>query len=135
MVENQKDAQNKKQESLELSKQLEMQSENSLARLRLADEQLSQVQPMLEKAEKDVSSIKQNHLNELRALLTPPMPVQKTLEAVVTMLESAQDPNKMISLTWTDIKRYMSGAGFIKQILNFDKVTNYCFPDNQLTII
>jgi dynein heavy chain 1 len=121
MVENQKDAQNKKQESLELSQQLQVQSRNSLEQLKLADEQLSQVQPMLEKAEKDVGSIKPNHLNELRTLGTPPMMVQKTLEAVVTMLECSQDPNKVISLTWNDIKRYMSGGGFIKQILNFDK--------------
>lgn len=113
MVDDQQIAEQNKKESEKLQVQLAEQNAVIETNKEQAMAQLSNVEPMVEEAKKSVSSIKKQHLDEIRALSKPPQKVRMALEAVVILLGAGR-------LEWKDIRRKLQERDFIPSIVKFD---------------
>ena len=60
-----------------------------------------------------VKQIKKDHLREIKALKTPPKPVEMAVSSLVLLL------GKKFT-EWKDIKAFMASDSFIKSIIEFD---------------
>ncbi|KAG2383610.1 hypothetical protein C9374_004281 [Naegleria lovaniensis] len=118
IVENQKDAENKKQQSMVVSRQLEEKSIGINKRKSQSQKELEEVQPLLLKSREEVKKIEAKHIQELRAFNNPPPIVKKALEAVIILL-SPNDWEKSVP-TWPDIKKVVSSLDFITTIRAFE---------------
>lgn len=78
----------------------------------IAEKELAQARPALEEAQQAVSKIKTAHLQELRALRSPPKPVRWTLEAVIEMLG-------LSCHSWQDIRKILQKKDFVPDVVNF----------------
>lgn len=116
MVKEQKDAEEKKQESQALRNELQLRSTEIIQRKSIVEVDLAQVQPKLEEAMNAVKSIKKKHLDELRGMANPPHAIQKTMEALVIMLNNDFKMNP----PWHEIRRIMRADDFIQRILLFN---------------
>ena len=67
---------------------------------------------MLAEARSAVQGIKKAHLDEVRAMASPPAAVKLTLEAVVYVLGHA-------TTNWKDIRRALAKTDFIATVVNF----------------
>jgi len=112
MVQDQNDAERKKQECEALAKELAAQNETIATRRAVVEGELAKVEPMLADARDSVKGIRKSHLDAVRAMGRPPQAVRMTLEAVVTMLGHK-------TTEWKDIRRTLSKSDFIPTILNF----------------
>ena len=79
----------------------------------MVEGELSHVQPEVDKAKAAVGELKPAHLNEIKGFRVPPPPVEHVLGAVMQFLGQND-------LSWNGMKRFLSNAGVIGQILNFD---------------
>nr|CAG4709143.1 unnamed protein product [Naegleria fowleri] len=122
IVENQKDAENKKQQSILLSQQLEEKSVGINKRKTQSQKELDEVQPLLLKSREEVKKIEAKHIQELRAFNNPPPIVKKALEAVIILL-SPNDWEKSVP-AWQDIKKVVSSLDFITNIRTFEPDAN-----------
>ena len=77
------------------------------------ESELADIQPVLDSAKQAVSSIRSEHLNEIRSLNAPPEAIADVLAAVLMML-GVQD------LSWLSMKKFLSNRGVKDDILNFD---------------
>ena len=84
-----------------------------------AQRDLDAAEPALQDAKAAVKSIRKRDLDEVRNLLRPPPNVQITLECVAVMLGET-------NLDWANVKKTVSRADFIPNILGFaaDKLTD-----------
>lgn len=79
------------------------------------EERLSGIQPMLDAALSAVSSIRSDHLAELKSMKQPPPAVQDVMEGVILLIMGG----KAAETNWAAIRKIL--AGDIKgQILNYD---------------
>ncbi|KAG5494148.1 hypothetical protein JKF63_01983 [Porcisia hertigi] len=98
--------------------QKELDKEHSAIQERKAviEGRLSGIQPVLDAALSAVSSIRSDHLTELRSMAKPPAAVQCVMQGVVLLIEAGKSTD---AATWPAIRKVL--AGDIKsQILNFD---------------
>ena len=113
MLEKQQIAEERKKDALQLKEQVTKQDADIAVRKVEAERDLAQAEPAVEQARKSVSSIKKEHLNELRALGKPPRKVQIAMEAICVLLGKGQ-------VDWKEVRRIIMQADFIPSILNFD---------------
>lgn len=92
-------------------------------RKKVIEGRLSGIQPILDSALNAVSSIRSDHLTELKSLKQPPPAVQEVMEGVILLIMGG----KIGDNSWAAIRKILSGD--IKgQILNYDidNVTDSC---------
>ncbi|GME75945.1 unnamed protein product [Ambrosiozyma monospora] len=82
-------------------------------RHRIVLEELAEVEPLIEEAQRGVKDIKKQHLTELRSMLNPPEAVKLTLESVSILL--GYDVG-----TWRDVISVIRRDDFISNIVAFD---------------
>ena len=75
--------------------------------------ELSEVQPLIDKAQRAVGNLKSEHLAEVRALKAPPAAVRSVREAVLRVLGQTDT-------SWNSMKRLLAGGGVKERILAFD---------------
>ena len=86
IVQQQKEAEQKKENSIKFSQELETKQVYIKEKQIDVKKELDEALPALEKAQKNVSMIKPQSLVELRSMANPPMHVKMTLEAVLTCI-------------------------------------------------
>lgn len=75
--------------------------------------QLSEVQPLIESAQRAVGSLKAEHLNEVRSLKAPPAAIRDVLEAVLRLMGQTDT-------SWNAMKRFLAASGIKDKIMAFD---------------
>ncbi len=75
--------------------------------------ELAEAEPAVMDAHAAVSSIKKNHLQEVRTMANPPEAVKLAMESVCTLLGHRID-------SWKSIQTILRGEGFIRSILDYD---------------
>ena len=77
---------------------------------------MSGVQPEVDAARAAVGELKPANLNEIKNFRVPPDPVTHVLGAVMQFLGQSD-------ISWNAMKRFLSNAGVIQQILNYDAMS------------
>lgn len=77
------------------------------------ESQLSEVQPLLESAQRAVGSLKAEHLSEVRSLKAPPAAIRDVLEAVLRLMGQTDT-------SWNAMKRFLATSGVKDKIMAFD---------------
>jgi len=106
----------KREDSVRLTN--EVHSEIAKINLRAAkvEAELADAKPMMEAAQKLVSSINKRQLDEIRVLKKPPAVVELVCSAVVIVLGNEVG-------SWRDIQKAMGKSTFIPSMLQFDTMT------------
>ncbi|ODV98401.1 hypothetical protein PACTADRAFT_20118, partial [Pachysolen tannophilus NRRL Y-2460] len=113
MLSEQNEAERKEEASIEIQTALEEQEKEVTKRRAIVMEDLAAAEPAVLEAQRGVKNIKKEHLNELKAMRTPP-------EAVVLTLKSVCDLIGYNPETWRDIQSIIRSDSFIVDIVNFD---------------
>lgn len=113
MVADQREAEQRKATSLEIQAALEIQEKQVAERKELVLNDLAKAEPAVEEAKASVSSIKRQHLTEVRSMGSPPVPVRNTMIAVCTLL-GHNKPD------WKAVQSIIRKDDFIASIVNFD---------------
>ena len=79
----------------------------------LSEEEMQALSPMLEAAMSAVNSLSKGSLTEIKAFSKPPQTVKLVMDAVCVVLGVAP--------SWTESKKLLGGAGFLRQLADFDK--------------
>lgn len=113
MVADQREAEQRKNTSLEIQVALEKQEAEVASRKKIVLEDLAKAEPAVEAAKASVSSIKRQHLTEVRSMASPPQGVRLALDAVCTLIgHRASD--------WKQIQAVVRRDDFIASIINFN---------------
>ena len=75
--------------------------------------ELSDIQPMVDEAQKAVGSIRKESLDELKSLRMPPEPVHDVLSAVLRLMGN-------YDTSWNSMKDFLKGRSVIPSLMNFD---------------
>lgn len=113
MVEDQQEAENKRATSVEIQKAL---AEKNIAieeRKHIAQAELAQAEPAVIEAQESVSSIKKQHLTEVRSMGNPPAAVKLAMESVCILLGFKVD-------SWKTVQTILRRDDFISSIVNYD---------------
>lgn len=113
MVADQREAEQRKNTSLEIQAALEVQEAEVASRKKVVLEDLAKAEPAVEEAKASVSNIKRQHLTEVRSMGNPPSGVRLALDAVCTLLG-----HKIAD--WKAIQAIVRKDDFIASILMFD---------------
>jgi dynein heavy chain 1, cytosolic len=113
MVADQNEAEKRKEEAEKISAQVEQQQKEINTRRDEAQRDLDEAEPALQSALASVRGIKKRDLDEIRNLARPPNNVKLTLECVAIMLGEK-------SVDWADVRKLLSKAEFIPNIIEFD---------------
>ena len=118
MLADQKEAEQRRAASLEIQVALEKQEKEVAQRREVVMSDLAKAEPAVEEAQRSVSSIKRQHLTEVRSMANPPTAVKLALEAVCTLLghKISADPKQ----AWKDIVAVIRKDDFIASIVNYD---------------
>jgi dynein heavy chain 1 len=116
MLENEKEAERKKETSEELRMQLEKEEADVSARQKVVMHDLARAEPAVEEAKRSVNNIKKNHLQEVRSMQRPPTGVKLAVEAVCTLLGHK-------TTDWPSVAGIMKRDDFISNIVNYDNQT------------
>ncbi|ETE61722.1 Cytoplasmic dynein 1 heavy chain 1, partial [Ophiophagus hannah] len=113
MVKDQQEAEKKKVMSQEIQEQLHKQQEGIADKQMSVKEDLDKVEPAVIEAQNAVSSIKKQHLIEVRTMANPPPAVKLALESICLLLgEETSD--------WKKIRPVILRDNFISSIVNFN---------------
>ena len=113
MVADQREAEQRKNTSLEIQAALEKQEAEVASRKKIVLEDLARAEPAVEAAKASVQSIKKQHLTEVRAMTSPPQGVRLALDSVCTLIgHKASD--------WKQIQAVVRRDDFINSIVNFN---------------
>ena len=116
MMVDKREAESKRDVSVEIAKEIEAQAADMAARQATVESELAGAKPALDEAEAAVRNIKKTDLDQVSRYPNPPQPVKLALEAVVMMLgESTRD--------WEEIRKILRRSDFIKSVINFDAST------------
>ena len=115
MVNEQQQAEQKRESSLGMTKVLESKEKEIRERQEQVNKELSEVEPLLREAEDAVKGIQKKFLDELRMMASPPQLVKLTLEAVMCLVT-----NSSKTCDWAEIKTGMRKEDFIPSIINFN---------------
>ena len=113
MVADQREAEQRKSASLEVQVALEKQELEVASRREVVLGDLARAEPAVIEAQKSVSSIKKQHLTEVRSMGNPPAGVRLALESVCTLLGHKVD-------NWKTIQGIIRKDDFIASIVNYD---------------
>ncbi|KAL4887486.1 dynein heavy chain, N-terminal region 1-domain-containing protein [Aspergillus karnatakaensis] len=112
MVADQREAEQRKAVSLEVSMALRKQEHEVEARQKVVSEDLDRAEPAVEEAKRSVRNIKRQQLTEVRSMANPPASVRLTLEAVCIMLGHRVD-------SWKSIQTVARKDDFIGSITDY----------------
>ncbi|OAA61317.1 dynein heavy chain, cytosolic (DYHC) [Cordyceps fumosorosea ARSEF 2679] len=113
MVADQREAEQRKNTSLEIQASLEKQEAEVASRRKVVLEDLDKAEPAVEEARASVSNIKRQHLTEVRSMGNPPQGVRLALDAVCTLLGHR-------ITEWKAVQAIVRKDDFIASILMFD---------------
>ncbi|KAJ4294876.1 dynein heavy chain [Collariella sp. IMI 366227] len=113
MVADQREAEARKNTSLEIQAALEKQEAEVASRKKIVLEDLARAEPAVEEAKASVSSIKRQHLTEVRSMGAPPPGVRLALDSVCTLIG-----HKVRE--WKEIQAVVRRDDFIASIINFN---------------
>ncbi|KAM3486950.1 hypothetical protein MY8738_000076 [Beauveria namnaoensis] len=113
MVADQREAEQRKNTSLEIQASLEKQEAEVASRRKVVLEDLDKAEPAVEEARASVSNIKRQHLTEVRSMSNPPQGVKLALDAVCTLLGHKIND-------WKAVQAIIRKDDFIASILMFD---------------
>ncbi|EGR28544.1 hypothetical protein IMG5_173090 [Ichthyophthirius multifiliis] len=77
------------------------------------NEQLKDVQPLIEAAQKSVQGINKGDLDFLRNLKMPPPVIHNIMKAVLRVFDNSND-------SWAEIKKFLGNRTVLENIINFD---------------
>ncbi|QPG94731.1 Dynein heavy chain cytoplasmic [Epichloe festucae Fl1] len=115
MVADQREAEQRKNTSLEIQAALEKQEAEVAKRRKVVLEDLAKAEPAVEEAKASVSNIKRQHLTEVRSMGNPPSGVRLALDAVCTLLGHKIND-------WKAVQAVVRKDDFIASIIMFDNV-------------
>lgn len=113
MLTDQSEAERKKEAGENIRAALETQNREIDMRKEEVYKDLEIAEPAVVEAQRGVSNIKKQHLNELRAFTNPPEAVKITLEAVCFVLG-------LKNTSWREVLQAVRGDEFIPNIVKFD---------------
>ncbi|KAK4240895.1 dynein heavy chain, N-terminal region 1-domain-containing protein [Achaetomium macrosporum] len=113
MVADQREAEQRKNTSLEIQAALEKQEAEVASRKKIVLEDLARAEPAVEEAKASVSNIKRQHLTEVRSMGAPPQGVRLALESVCTLIGHKVSD-------WKQIQAVVRRDDFIASIVNFN---------------
>lgn len=122
MVADQREAEQRKNVSLEIQAALEIQEAEVASRKQVVLEDLAKAEPAVEEARSSVSNIKRQHLTEVRAMSSPPSGVKLAMEAVVTLLVGHKISD------WKTVQGVIRKDDFIANIIAFDSEAKMTRP-------
>eukprot|EP01028_Stygiella_incarcerata_P008770 TRINITY_DN39309_c0_g2_i1.p1 TRINITY_DN39309_c0_g2~~TRINITY_DN39309_c0_g2_i1.p1 ORF type:complete len:4682 (+),score=1220.36 TRINITY_DN39309_c0_g2_i1:150-14195(+) len=114
ILEDQKVAEAKKREAESMEEVLKEREKDVHERREVAYSDLQRVEPLVAAAKEAVSEIKKGQLDELRALLNPPVAVKLALQATCILIGKEK-----MAMDWDGIRRAIRDAEFIPSIVNF----------------
>ena len=113
MVSDQREAEQRKNTSLKIQRDLEKQEKEVAKRKDVVNADLEKAEPAVLDAQESVSNIKRQHLTEVRSMGNPPAGVKLALEAVCTLLGHRVDG-------WKTIQGIVRRDDFIASIVGYD---------------
>jgi dynein heavy chain 1 len=113
MVADQREAEQRKNTSLEIQVALEKQEAEVASRKKIVLEDLAKAEPAVEEAKASVSNIKRQHLTEVRSMSSPPQGVKLALDSVCTLIG-----HKVTD--WKSVQAIVRKDDFIASIINFN---------------
>ncbi|KAL7751554.1 dynein heavy chain [Sorochytrium milnesiophthora] len=113
MVEDQQEAESKKTASMQIQEILARQNKEIEERTRIVMADLANAEPAVIEAQKSVSSVKKQHLTEVRSMANPPEAVKIAMESVCTLLGHQID-------SWRSVQAVIRRDDFIASIVNYD---------------
>ena len=113
MVDDQQNAENKRAISMSMKKSLAEKNSQIDLRKKFVTDELAQAEPAVIEAQESVSSIKKQHLTEVRSMGNPPNAVKMAMESVCTFL------GHKIS-DWKGVQAILRRDDFISSIVNYD---------------
>ncbi|KAF7729943.1 hypothetical protein EC973_003356 [Apophysomyces ossiformis] len=113
MLADEKEAEQKKAASIEIQSALEVQNKEIQERRTVVLNDLANAEPAVAEARKSVSSIKRQHLTEVRSMGNPPEAVKLAMESVCTMLGHKID-------SWKTVQSIIRRDDFIASIVNYN---------------
>ncbi|KAJ8651627.1 hypothetical protein O0I10_012803 [Lichtheimia ornata] len=116
MLADEKEAEQKKADSIQISEALEVQNKVIQERRTIVLNDLANAEPAVLEAQKSVSNIKRQHLTEVRAMGNPPEAVKLSMEAVCTMLGHKIE-------SWKTVQSIIRRDDFIASIVNYKTET------------
>ena len=121
MVDDQQEAEQKKAASIQIQAELAEQDKNIQERRAVVMADLADAEPAVREAQAAVSSIKRQHLQEVRSMANPPEAVKLTMESVCTILGHKID-------SWRTVQGIIRRDDFIQRIVNFDTTAQMTKP-------
>ncbi|KAK2722142.1 hypothetical protein QYM36_002631, partial [Artemia franciscana] len=112
MVQDQNEAEQKKQQSEEIQRALEKQLADIAVKSKDVMSELSQVEPAVVEAQQAVKGIKKQNLVEMQRMANPPAMVKVALESICLLLGEA-------TTDWKTIRSIINRDNFIPMIVNF----------------
>ncbi|MDA4132454.1 MAG: hypothetical protein OK454_04925, partial [Thaumarchaeota archaeon] len=113
MIADQREAEQRKNTSLEIQAALEKQEAEVASRRKIVLEDLAKAEPAVEEAKASVSNIKRQHLTEVRSMNTPPQGVRLALDSVCTLIGHKVND-------WKAVQAVVRRDDFIASIVNFN---------------
>ncbi|TPX59802.1 hypothetical protein PhCBS80983_g02245 [Powellomyces hirtus] len=113
MVAEQQEAEQKKHTSLELQQEIAKQNVEIAQRRDVVLEDLAEAEPAVIEAQNSVSSIKKQHLQEVRTMTNPPEAVKLAMESVCILLGHKVD-------SWKTVQSIIRKEDFISSIVNYN---------------
>lgn len=124
MVADQQETEQKRAASLEVQAALEIQEKEVAERREVVLGDLARAEPAVIEAQRSVSNIKRQQLNEVRVMGRPPAAVQLAMESVCTLLG-----HKVAG--WQTVRGIIQRDDFITSIVNFDNEKQMTSPLRQ----
>ncbi|KAJ3331033.1 hypothetical protein HDU76_004259 [Blyttiomyces sp. JEL0837] len=113
MVADQQEAEQQKASSLQIQQDIAKQNIMIEERRKIVMGDLANAEPAVLEAQQSVSSIKKQHLTEVRAMVNPPEAVKMAMESVCTLLGNKID-------SWKTVQAIIRRDDFITSIVNYD---------------
>ncbi|KAJ3021261.1 hypothetical protein HKX48_008890 [Thoreauomyces humboldtii] len=113
MVAEQQEAEQKKQASIEIQQRIAVQNTEIEERREVVLRDLAEAEPAVLQAQNSVSSIKKQHLQEVRTMSNPPEAVKMAMESVCILLGHKVD-------SWKTVQSIIRREDFIPSIVNYD---------------
>lgn len=125
MIADQREAESKKTASIEIQAALVKQDQYIKERREVVMADLAEAEPAVHEAQAAVSSIKRQHLQEVRTMANPPEAVKLAMESVCTVLGHKID-------SWRTVQGIIRRDDFIQRIVSFDTNASMMKPLREL---
>ncbi|WAQ93313.1 hypothetical protein PtA15_18A373 [Puccinia triticina] len=113
MLADQKEAESRRQASIQIQAALEQQNKDIAERQSVVMADLADAETAVKEAQAAVSNIKKQHLIEVRLMANPPEAVKLAMKSVCTILGHRLGE-------WKSVQGIIKNSGFIESIMKFD---------------